>query len=250
MAELTGFAYRPGASLLHRLDPRTKLVALALTGLAGLAAPPAVLAAAGVLIVGVLWRAGVSPRRWIRDLGFFWPLLLFVLAARALTVPGTSLVKIGGITLTSEGLSGGGLVCLRLWLVAVAGIGVSATTSPSHIEAAVGALLGPIPFFPAKKAATMLGLMVRFLPEVMRQIEAVREAQTARCIEKRKNPVTRLSLLAVPVFRRVFARADLLASAMEARCYSTERTGPALAAGPADALAAGAGVLLGLLWLL
>ena len=124
--------------MLHRLDPRTKLAGLALTGLVGLAAPPAVPAAAGVLLVGVLWRAKVAPSQWMRDFKTFWVLLLFVLAARALTVPGTPLVRFGPVGITGEGLVEGAEICLRLWLVALAGVGVPATTSLLARGAATG----------------------------------------------------------------------------------------------------------------
>jgi energy-coupling factor transporter transmembrane protein EcfT len=236
---LTAFGYRPGRSLLHRFDPRTKLIALALLGVIGLSAPPLWLAAAGFLEAVLIWSAGVDPRRWLRDLRAFWVLLLFVLAARGLSHDGTPLVQVGPVSLSAEGLAEGGVVCLRLWFVALAGIGVSATTSPSRIEAAVRTLLAPVPFVPERQMATMLGLVVRFLPEVLREAQLTREAQTARCVEKRKNPVARLSLFAVPLLRRIFTRADRLALAMEARCYSRNRTGPELTAGFKDVLAIG-----------
>ncbi|MGD8368619.1 MAG: energy-coupling factor transporter transmembrane protein EcfT [Desulfobacterales bacterium] len=240
---MTAFGYRPGGSFLHRLDPRTKLIALTLLGLIGLGAPAPWVAAAGLLTSYLLWRAGVGPLGWMRDLRVLWLLLLFVLMARGLSGGGSPLVEIGPVCLSAEGLAEGVSVCLRLWLVALAGIGVSATTSPSGIEAAVRMLLAPVPFFPEKQAATMLGLVVRFLPEVLKEAQLTREAQKARGIESRKNPVARLSLFAVSLLRRIFARADRMALAMEARCYSHNRTKPEWAPGIRDALAVG---LLGL----
>ena len=59
-------------------------------------------------------------------------------------------------------------------------------------------------------------------------------AQRARGIENRKNPVYRLTRLAVPLMRKTFLRADRLALAMTARCYSEDRTDPELRAGPGD----------------
>jgi energy-coupling factor transporter transmembrane protein EcfT len=233
--------------VLHGLDPRTKLIGLALVGVIGLAADPGVLTASGLLLVGVLWQAQVGPRKWIGEFKVFWVLLLFVLIARGLTVPGTALVRIGGIAVTVEGLSEGGLICLRLWVVALAGIGISATTTPSGIEAALRHLLAPLPLVPERRVATMLGLLVRFLPEVLEQARRTREAQTARCIEYRKNPVRRLALFALPLLRAVFVRADRMSLAMEARCYSKNRTVPRLAAGRRDAAAAGVLVCLVLL---
>jgi energy-coupling factor transporter transmembrane protein EcfT len=223
--------------VLHGLDPRTKLVGLAMIGVMGLAADLCVLAASGILLVGMLWQAEIGPGKWIRDFKVFWVLLLFVLIARALTAPGTVLFQIGEIAVTVEGFAEGGLICLRLWMVALAGVGLAATTSPSGIEAALRHLLAPLPLVPEKRVATMLGLLVRFLPEVLEQARRTREAQTARCIEYRKNPVRRLSMFAISLLRAVFVRADRLSLAMEARCYSENRSVPRLAAGRRDAAA-------------
>ncbi len=244
---MSAFEYRPGRSLLHRLDPRTKLAAVAVFALIGLAAAMPVLAASGILIVWTLRQAGVGARQWAVDLRIFWMMLFFIFAVRAMTGSGPALVEVGGIGITSEGLAEGGMICLRLSIVALAGIGVSGTTRPSEVEAAVQMILRPVPFVPEKRAATILGLVVRFLPEVLREARLTKEAQMARCVEQRKNPIARLYLFAFPLLRRIFARADRLAMAMEARCYSDNRTGPALSAGPADGMAAAA--LLALLLL-
>ena len=250
MAELSALGYRPGGSLLHGLDPRTKLAAVAVFALIGAVASLSVLAVSGISILLALWRAGVGPRQWVRDLRVFWLMLLFLLAVRALTGSGPALVEVFGIGVTTQGLAEGGMICLRLSIVALAGIGVSATTRPSEIEAAVQAILRPVPFVPEKRAATILGLVVRFLPEVLREARLTKEAQMARCVEQRKNPIARLFLFAVPLLRRIFARADRLAMAMEARCYSVNRTGPTLCAGKKDALCLVVLMLVGLFSLL
>jgi len=190
-------------------------------------------------IVCLLWRAGVGPRCWLRDLNAFWAMLLLVFLFRAAARDGTVFARLGPLAITAEGLVEGALICLRLWVVALSGVAVSATTRPSHVEAGVRALLAPVPFLPEKRVATMLGLVVRFLPEVLHQAHLTREAQRARCVERRKNPAARMRLFAVPLLRAVFVRANRLALAMEARCYSENRTGPALFAGVKDALAVG-----------
>ena len=73
----------------------------------------------------------------------------------------------------------------------------------------------------------MLSLLVRFVPMILDQARETMDAQRARCIECRKNPVFRLTALAVALLRRIFEDADRLIVAMEARCYNEERTGPA-----------------------
>lgn len=236
LAELTVFGYRPGNSLLHRLDPRTKLAGVAVCGLVGVAGALPATALTGLLILVLLQRAGVGPRQWAKDLRIFWLMLAMVFIARALTGAGPPLVQIVGTGPTTEGMAAGAMICLRLAVVALAGVGLSVATRPSELEAAVQRVLRPVPFVPERRLATMLGLVVRFLPDVLREARLTREAQAARGVELRKNPLARMALFAVPMLRRTFARADRLALAMEARCYSDRRTGPELRAGLRDGI--------------
>ncbi|RLB95512.1 MAG: hypothetical protein DRH50_04015 [Deltaproteobacteria bacterium] len=79
--------------------------------------------------------------------------------------------------------------------------------------------------------------MVRFLPVIIDQVKESADAQRARGVENRKNPVYRLGKLGIPIMRRTFERADKLAVAMEARCYSENRTDPVLSSSIMDWIA-------------
>jgi energy-coupling factor transporter transmembrane protein EcfT len=80
----------------------------------------------------------------------------------------------------------------------------------------------------------MMSLIVRFMPVIFQQAKETLDAQRARGVENRKNPVYRLVKLGIPILRRTFERADKLALAMEARCYSENRTDPRLSSGIKD----------------
>ncbi len=75
----------------------------------------------------------------------------------------------------------------------------------------------------------MMGLILRFVPVIFYQAGEIAEAQKARCVENKKNPVYRLTKLAFPLMRRTFERADNLVAAMEARGFTENRTDPELA---------------------
>jgi len=75
------------------------------------------------------------------------------------------------------------------------------------------------------------------VPVILNQANETAEAQRARCVENRKNPVYRLIRLGIPLIRRTFERADRLAVAMEARCYTENRTDPELCATRIDWMA-------------
>ena len=73
-----------------------------------------------------------------------------------------------------------------------------------------------------------MGLILRFVPLIFHQAGEIAEAQKARGVENRKNPVYRLTKLAFPILRRTFERADNLVAAMEARAFTENRTDPEL----------------------
>lgn len=250
MAELTAITFIKKQSPLHRLDARVKLVLVALLGLSSVHAEAPGL---GVLSAALIW-AGFLIRlplgRVLSEMRFLLLLLAAVWAVRALATPGDALITLAGVSLSRQGAMEGALISWRLLLVAATGILFVFCTRPSAIKAAVQWLLKPLPLVPEKRVAVMLSLVVRFIPVILNQARDTLDAQRARGIENRRNPVVRLSRLAVPMLRRIFSDADQLALAMESRCYSEDRSDPALSVSPQDWLALGAGVSIWLLVLL
>jgi energy-coupling factor transporter transmembrane protein EcfT len=159
------------------------------------------------------------------------------MAARALLTPGSVLVPMVGLTVTAEGLAAGALIGWRLLAVVFLGLIFASTSRPKEIRAAVEKLLAPVPFIPEKQLATMLGLIVRFIPLVFDQAHETIDALKARGLENRKNPIYRLRRLGLPLLRRTILEADQLSLAMEARCFSFQRTVPRLVATGKDWLA-------------
>ena len=237
MAELTAFVYRPGGSILHVLDVRFKLLFLVLFSAAALKAYLPALSISSLFIASVVIITHLPVKSIFKDLRYFIILLFFVFVARALSTPGSPVIIFNDITITRQGMYDGALVCWRLAIVAMTGVLFISTTRPTEIKAAVEWLLSPFPFIPEKRVATMMSLIMRFLPLILIQAKEVADAQRARCIENRKNPVYRMKKLAIPIVRRIFENADELATAMEARCYSEDRTGPKLSSSRRDWIA-------------
>ena len=234
VAELTAFGYHPGDSILHRLDPRFKLGGLIAATLvvlnSGMAALGLWSAACAILLV----ETGVSRARLVRELRYFGILIFFVFVARALSAGGEPLVQFRGIGPSRQGMMEGVLVGWRLGLVVLLGLLLMATTRSWQVKAAVESLLRPVPFIPRKRAATMIGLLLRFIPQILSAARETADAQRARSIENRRNPVFRLVKLAVPLLRKTFLDADRLAAAMDARCYTEDRSTPPLSAAAGD----------------
>ena len=241
MAELTTGFYPAESSVLQRFDVRFKMVFLIVLSIATINAE-----IFGIFIffmaqaVAVI-LAKISIKGLIRDLKYFFIFLGFVFIARTLSTSGENLFQTGFISgilpVTKQGIYSGVLVCLRLFLVVLLGYLFIRSTLPSQIRAAVAWFLKPVPLIPEKRVATMLSLLIRFLPLIIQEVKETADAQRARCIENRKNPVYRFIKLSVPMLRRVFLKADELVLAMEARGYSENRTMPVLCSTKSDWLA-------------
>ena len=244
MAELTVFGFRQGTSLLHRLDVRFKLLFLVLISLSSLSARVAGLFLLTLILLVALVHVRVPLGSILKDFRYVSILLMFIFVTRALSTSGSTLFEFKIISVTREGIHAGALVCWRLVIVIAAGLAFVLTTRPSEIKGAVAWMLRPFPFVPGKRIATMMSLIVRFMPVIFQEAKETLDAQRARGVENRKNPVYRVVKFGVPLLRRTFERADKLALAMEARCYSKNRTDPPLAAGKKDWIALFAVVFL------
>jgi len=224
VAELTTLAYRPGISLLHTLDARVKMVGLVLISMACLRASLPALTAAALAMCVLAIHCRLNIRALFKEIRFFIVFVAVVWIVRATTTPGDAVWQIGRLAASRQGVFEGALVCGRLMMVVMSGILFIVTTRPFQIKSAVAWFLAPVPLIPHDRVATMMGLIVRFVPVIFGQARQTADAQRARCSENRKNPVYRMSKLAVPVMRRTFITADRLALAMEARCYNESRT--------------------------
>jgi len=228
MAELTSFGYFPGDSLLHRLDPRFKLLFITLLSLVCLNLYFIALGIFTSLLLGLIIYSRLPLKSGVKELRYFFVLLLFVFMARVLSTGGASLIEVKFISVSKQGLTAGFLVCWRLAFIVLLGFTLISTTRPAEIKAAVQWYLKPVPFIPQKKVAMMMGLILRFVPVIFDQAAETADAQKARCVQNRRNPVYRLIKLGFPLMRRTFERADDLVAAIEARGFTENRTDPEL----------------------
>jgi energy-coupling factor transporter transmembrane protein EcfT len=234
MAELTAFSFQPGTSLLHKLDVRFKLLFLILISLVSLGGGFTGLGVLTGLVAGLSIHSRLPLKSGFKEVRFFLIFLVLILLSRMLTTPGTALIEVKSIAITRPGLMSGVLICWRLVIIALVGFLFVYTTPSSEIKAAVQWFLKPAAFIPGKRIATMMGLIARFIPVILNQAKETTEAQRARCVEYRRNPLNRIVRLGVPLIRRTFEQADRLIVAMEARCYSENRTDPYLSATRTD----------------
>ena len=222
MGEITAIGFTPGRSLLHRLDPRTKQALLMILGAISAWGDIFFLSVVSTATLILFAIARVPFGRLILEIRYFLFFLAILFCLRTLSF--NSWTPVFAVDQAAEVLK----ICWRLLLVVLMGLLVMATTRTAYIRAALVWYLKPVPLINEKMAATMVGLVVRFLPQILFQAAEISDAQRARCADRCKNPLLRLKRFGIPLFRRVFTCADELVAAMQARCYSENRTPPKL----------------------
>jgi energy-coupling factor transport system permease protein len=216
--------YIPGDSVLHKLDPRTKIIAIVLY-MIGLFL---VNNLSGYLFVtfftvGLIYLSKIpliTLLKGIRPLAF---IIIFTFLLHIFMTEGNILWQWGFLHITQQGLRQGIFMALRLiYLVTITSL-LTLTTTPialtDGVEKVLKALFIPI----AHELAMMMTIALRFIPTLIEETEKIMKAQMARgadfesggLISRAKSLIP----LLVPLFLSSFRRADELAIAMEARCY-------------------------------
>lgn len=224
MAELTVFGYRALPTVVHRLDARVKLAAVAAMSMVTLHASTIGLTLATLAIGGVLTAIRFRFFRFLREFKWFLLFVLGVGAIRGLAIPGTDLPFPVDLPLSAQGLMDGAFFIWRLLLIMWIGVILTATTPVNLIRSAVEWFLTPLPWVPKRRIGLLVGLLMRFIPSILSLARSVDDAQRARGVEGRKNPLYRVAAFSMALMRLAFANADHLAMAMEARCYSEHRS--------------------------
>lgn len=224
--DITIGQYFPGNSVLHRMDPRTKILLLigfiAVLFLCSSWTAYAVLTALTVVLMAV---SRVPLRTQVRALKPLWWIILFTFVLHVFGSPGEPVAKVWIFNVTREGIVGGIFVCLRLVLLILMSSLLTFTTSPLRLTDAMESLLSPFKRIgvPAHEIAMMMTIALRFVPTLIEETDRIMKAQQSRGADFQDgNILKRLRAMVpvlVPLFLSAFRRADDLAMAMEARCY-------------------------------
>ena len=219
--------FYPVASPLHSLDPRAKILCVAMLaiGLFLIDSVAGFLVAAAV--VGVLIVMSRVPLgtflRLLRPVAFI--VVLTVVFQVLFSREGRTLFEWGVVEVHAGGMLMGFLLAGRiLLLVAVAGL-LTATTAPVALADGIEDLLSPLEKlrFPAHEVAMMMTIALRFIPTLDEEFRKVTAAQAARGADFGEGGLLRRSRALIPVLVPLtvgaFRRADELAEAMESRGY-------------------------------
>ncbi len=208
MTELL-FHYIGDDTAIHRIDPRIKLVALIGNGTAVMAVSPFGLIPLLALCIVSCVSSGLRLRNIIREGRAF---LLLIAAIVFLSVVTADSVTQGAVF--------GGIYSLRLLLVLIFGHLFISTTTVREIRGSVAGLLKPLPFRWTTHLATIIGLVVSFLPVLFDITSATVRALKTRSTAIRRRPFRYTRLLVQSLSVRAFLRVDVKTKAIDARGYT------------------------------
>ena len=216
----------PGNSLLHRMDPRAKIIGTTIFVVAiFLAKTPLAYGIVAAFTIGAMLLSRLPLRLMWNAIKPLWIIIVFTMGIHIFTTPGNSIISYGIINITDNGLAMGLQMAARLVFLILFSSLLTYTTSPIRLTDGIEHLLNPFRRIgvPAHELAMMMTIALRFIPTLLDETDRIMKAQSARgadfvtgsIIQRAKNMVP----LLVPLFISAFRRADELAIAMEARCY-------------------------------
>lgn len=224
--DITLGQYFPGDSVIHRLDPRTKIIwtffyiillffMKTAVGFAAFIALTAVIIALTKIKVKYILR-GIKPVLF---------LLIFTSLINIFMTGETPLFKIWFLTATKEGVIFAALMALRLVLLVSGTSLLTFTTSPISLTDGIERLMSPFSKIgvPAHAIAMMMTIAIRFIPTILEETDKIMKAQKARGADFESGSIVSraraMTPILIPLFISAFRRADELAIAMECRCY-------------------------------
>ena len=227
LKDITLGQYFPGNSIIHRLDPRTKLIMLVVYIVA-------LFMASGWLSYGLMFAflafvikvSAIPVKSIVKGMK---PLVMILIFTGVLnlffTQEGEVLVDFWIITITSGGLSRAVMMVARILMLITCTFLLTYTTSPIALTDGLEVLMNPLKKIkvPVHELSMMMCIALRFIPTLIEETDKIMCAQKARgadfengtLIERAKALIPIL----VPLFISAFRRADELATAMECRCY-------------------------------
>ena len=226
LKDITLGQYFPGNTVVHRLDPRTKLLMVVVYIVALFLAKWWV--SYGVMLaflVTAVMLSHIKPKALFRGLKPLIVIMVFTALINLFYSDGEVLVKFWIFRITREGIVQAAFLVLRIMMLVTGTFLMTYTTSPIALTDGMESLLSPLKklHFPVHELSMMMSIALRFIPTLIEETDKIISAQKARGADFESGNIFRrakaLVPILVPLFVSAFRRADELATAMECRCY-------------------------------
>ena len=226
LKDITIGQYVPGETVVHRLDPRTKILVMLAYIVITFCIQNFVGYGILIFIVGTVAISKIPPIMVVKGLK---PIMVFIVITGLfnlfLTSGGEIVWQYGIFKITDEGIRFAIFMVLRLAFLILGTSLLTLTTSPISLTDGMESLLRPFKKIgvPAHELSMMMSIALRFIPTLMEETDKIMKAQAARGADfENGNLIQRAKAMVpilVPLFISAFRRADELATAMECRCY-------------------------------
>ena len=226
LRDITLGQYYRTESIIHKLDPRVKIVGTFVF----LIAIFMVNNALGYVIAGLFLAMNIKlsnvPVKFIfRGMKSIFLLLMISVVFNLFLTPGEPLLTVWKIKITDEGLKLAVKMAIRLVFLITGSSLMTLTTTPNNLTDGLESILKPLKLVhvPVHEISMMMSIALRFIPILLEETDKIMKAQMARCADLESGPIINRAKnmvpLLVPLFISAFRRAMDLAMAMEARCY-------------------------------
>ena len=226
LKDITLGQYFPGKTVVHRLDPRTKLI-LVIVYIVALFSAKGIVSYSLMVgtLCGIIAASKINPKIILRSLK---PLLFIIALTGILNLfytQGEPLVSFWIFTITKEGVRSAIFMVLRISLLIAGTFMLTYTTSPIALTDGLEMLMNPLKKIkvPVHELSMMMCIALRFIPTLIEETDKIMSAQKARGADFETGSLLQrakaLIPILVPLFISSFRRADELAVAMECRCY-------------------------------
>lgn len=224
--DITIGQYVPGNSLLHRADPRTKIILTFIMMIF-------------IFMIDTYWgylsltiftaisviTSNIPIKFVLKGLKPILFIVIFAAVINMFTISGNPIFEFGFLKPTYEGLDVAVKMAIRLFLLIIIASMLTYTTTPIALTDGIEKLLGPLKYIkvPVHEISMMMTIALRFIPTLLEETDKIIKAQSSRGADfENGNFIARAKSfipVLIPLFISAFRRADELATAMEARCY-------------------------------
>ena len=224
--DITIGQYYPSHSILHRLDPRTKIMGTVFFIISLFVGNSILTYGVATLFLAVMIKISKVPLKFIlKGIKPIIILLLFSVIINMLFTPGEAIVSIGFLHITKEGIRLAVFLAIRLVYLVIGSSLMTFTTTPTALTDGLECLFQflKVVKVPVHEVAMMMAIALRFIPILTEELDKIMKAQAARGADFNrgtlKEKVHGLIPIMVPLFIAAIRRSNDLAMAMEARCY-------------------------------
>ena len=218
--------FLPGHSVVHRIDPRVKLVFIFIYVILIFLSTNAIsLLFTAVVLMGAFVISNIPLRLMFKSIKGILPIIILTTVLNIFYIKGGYTFKLWIFSVSEKGLETAATICVRIILVIICTSLLTFTTSPIVLTDGLEKLLSPLKVIrlDVHSLAMMMTIALRFIPTLVDETDKIMSAQKARGADFESGGLTKrmraLIPILIPLFISAFRRADELALAMECRCY-------------------------------